>query len=322
MIGHRTTAGRAVNGAKVTRLSQRAHERREPPARAHGEALHRGLPRAAALGTHARRAARTIAVASGKGGVGKSNVVANVAIALARRGQRVVVLDADLGLANIDALLGLEVRATLREVLAGSCRVADTIVEGPAGVRFVPAASGYEEMTRITPEHAMRLLEEFEELEAASDFVLVDTAAGISANVLFFAAAAHEALVVLTPEPTSLTDAYALVKVLATRYAARRLDVLVNLARDRAEAERTFGQVARVAERFLGVDLRWRGWVPWDAEVGEAVRRQRALLEFAPASPAARALDAFAAEILRVPAADTLPPALPLFRGLVEGGAS
>ncbi len=246
----------------------------------------------------ARPALRTIAVASGKGGVGKTNVVVNLAVALGQRGQRVLVLDADLGLANVDTLLGLHPRATLRHVLRGERELAEILIEGPAGIRVAPAASGFEELTRMTEGQAERLLAQLARLESELDVLLIDTGAGISANVLLFAVAAQETLVVVTPEPTSLTDAYALIKVLATRYAERSFGVLVNMARSEAEARRTFAHLARVAERFLHLALEYRGFVPHDAEVAAAVRRQRAIVEFAPGGPVARAFGALAGDVL------------------------
>ncbi|HEY2388650.1 MAG TPA: MinD/ParA family protein [Candidatus Binatia bacterium] len=241
---------------------------------------------------------RAIAVASGKGGVGKTNVVANLALALRRRGQRVIVLDADLGLANLDTLLGVNPRATLRHVLQGECAMRDVLVEGPGGIQLVPAASGFEELTQLTDAQRLLLLEQIDSLEGSFDVLLLDTGAGISPNVLFFATAAHETLVVVTPEPTSLTDAYALVKVLSTRYAEQRFDVLVNMARGEFEAKRTFTHLSRVAERFLHVSLHYAGWLPFDPEVPEAVRRQRAVLELAPGAPISRAFDVLAERML------------------------
>lgn len=246
---------------------------------------------------------RAIAVASGKGGVGKTNVVANLALALRRRGQRVIVIDADLGLANLDTLLGVNPRATLRHVLHGECAMRDVLIEGPGGIQLVPAASGFEDLTQLTDAQRLLLLDQVDSLEGAFDVLLLDTGAGISPNVLFFATAAHETLVVVTPEPTALTDAYALVKVLATRYAEQRFDILVNMARGEFEAKRTFTHLSRVAERFLHVSLHYAGWLPFDPEVPEAVRRQRLVLELAPGAPVSRAFDALAERMLADPLA-------------------
>ncbi len=245
---------------------------------------------------------QVIAVASGKGGVGKTNVVANLAIALQRRGKRVVVIDADLGLANLDTLLGLNPHATLRQVLRGECTLKDVLVEGPAGIRIVPASSGYEDLTQLSDGQRLTLLEQVDTLDGDFDVLLIDTGAGISANVLFFATAAQETLVVVTPEPTALTDAYALIKVLSKRYAEHAFSVLVNMARSELEARKTFTQLTRVAERFLNVSLRYAGWVPWDSEVPEAVRRQQAVVELAPATAATRALGGLADRLCAAPA--------------------
>ncbi|TMA80414.1 MAG: MinD/ParA family protein [Deltaproteobacteria bacterium] len=260
----------------------------------------------AAASNAVTRGGRTIAVASGKGGVGKTNIVANLAIALRRRGQRVIVVDADLGLANLDTLLGVNPRATLRHVLHGECPLRDVLVEGPAGIQIVPAASGFEELTQLTNAQRLLLLEQVDSLDGAFDVLLLDTGAGISSNVLFFAAAAHETMVVVTPEPTALTDAYALVKVLSTRYAEQRFAVVVNMARGEFEARRTFTHLSRVAERFLHVSLRWAGWVPFDAEVPEAVRRQRAVVELAPHAPVSRAFERLAQCVVDGP--ESVPP--------------
>ena len=264
-----------------------------------GAAARAAASSAPALGVTPR--VRAIAVASGKGGVGKTNVVANLALALQRRGQRVIVVDADLGLANLDTLLGLHPRATLRHVVHGERGIRDVLVEGPAGVQIVPAASGYEEMTQLTRDQQLVLLDQIDSLDGAFDVLLLDTGAGISSNVLFFATAAQETLVVTTPDPTALTDAYALIKVLATRYAEQEFGVVVNMARGEAEARRTFNHLSRVAAHFLHVGLQLTGWVPHDPEVGEAVRRQRTVLELAPSAPASRAFEALAAEVASAP---------------------
>ena len=244
---------------------------------------------------------RVIAVASGKGGVGKTNVVANVAVALAQQGARVCVLDADLGLANVDVLYGLAPSASLLHVLRGERALADVLVDGPAGVRIIPAASGVEEMTALGPGERLRVLDEVETLDGTVDVLLVDVAADISTNVLHFTAAAAEALVVITPEPTALTDAYALMKVLASRYGRRDFLVAVNMAAGAADAEAAYARLARVADRFLGVRTEYQGYVPYDDAVPQAVREQLPVVLAAPATPASLALARLARRLLERP---------------------
>ena len=266
---------------------------------------------------------RAMAISSGKGGVGKTNLVANLAVALARRGQRVIVLDADLGLANLDTLLGLHPKATLRHVVHGECSLSEVLVTGPNGIRLVPASSGFEDMTNLGAAERLHLLEQVDALDEDFDVLLVDTAAGLSSNVTFFTTAAQETLVVVTPEPTSLTDAYALIKVLSTRYAEQEFGILVNMAHTDEEADRTFAHLSRVASRFLDVSLRYMGHVPYDRELPEAVRRQQAVLDLAPGCSASRAFDALADRVLAVPPQPRAKGGLQFFfRRLIEGGAS
>ena len=232
---------------------------------------------------------RVIAVASGKGGVGKTNVAANIAVALARQAVKVCVLDADLGLANLDVVLGLSPRLSLLHVLRGERRLPEIVVDGPAGVLVIPAASGFEELTALGAAERIRLLDEVDALDLGLDVLVIDTAAGISGNVLYFTAAAADALVVITPEPTALTDAYALMKVLATRYGRREFLVAVNMAAGAADAEAAFVRLARVAERFLAVRLEYQGYVPYDDAVARAVRSQVPVVLAAPSAPASLA---------------------------------
>jgi flagellar biosynthesis protein FlhG len=246
---------------------------------------------------------RVVAVASGKGGVGKTNVAANLALALARQGSRVCVLDADLGLANIDVLYGLAPAANLIHVLRGERTLADVLCDGPEGVRVIPAASGVEEATALSAAEQLRLLEEVEALAGTIDVLLVDTAAGISSNVLYFTAAAGEALIVITPEPTALTDAYALMKVLAARYGRQEFLVLVNRAAGAADADAAYRRLARVTERFLRVRIEYQGYVPEDDAVARAVRQQRPVLAAAPNAPASLAIAEVARRLAGRPAA-------------------
>lgn len=243
-----------------------------------------------------------ITVASGKGGVGKTNLTANLAVALACEGRRVWVLDADLGLANLDVLLGLTPTRTLSDVLSGERGLAEVALDGPAGVRVIPAASGCEAMTALSAGERLRLLDEVDALDDALDVLLVDAAAGISANVLHFAAAAADALVVVTPEPTALADAYALIKVLAQRYARTEFLVVVNMAAGATDAEAAFRRLERVADRFLGVRLEWVGYVPYDEAVPRAVRAQRPVVLAAPGAPASLALVDLARRLVARPA--------------------
>jgi flagellar biosynthesis protein FlhG len=265
---------------------------------------------------------RVVSVASGKGGVGKTSLAANLAVSLAKRGLRVCVLDADLGLANLDVVLGLSPARSLLHVMRGEARLDEVIVEGPAGIRVVPAASGFLELTALSAEQQLALLAEVDVLEDSLDVLLVDVGAGITPNVLFFAAAAAETLVVLTPEPTALTDAYALIKLLATRHGRQEFLVVVNMAVSVADADAAFRRLQRVTERFLRVRLEYVGFIPADDAVTRAVRHQRPVVLEAPGSPASMAIARIAQRLA------ARPPAAPsggiqfFFRRLVaEGGA-
>ncbi len=265
-------------------------------------------------------AVRVVAVASGKGGVGKTNVTANLAVALAQRGTRVWVLDADLGLANLDMIYGMHPAHTLEDVLRGERRLADVVAEGPAGVRLVPAASGVAELTTLTPGQQLRVLEEVDALDGELDVLLIDVAAGISSNVLYFAAAATETLVVTTPEPTAIADAYALVKVLSTRWGHRTFPVLVNMAASARDAAAAFDRLASVASRFLALRLDSIGWVPADDAVPRAVRAQRPVLLASPDAPASRAIAAVAERLAVARQPETRGGLQFFFRRLLDEG--
>lgn len=226
---------------------------------------------------------------SGKGGVGKTNIVTNIALALAQRGKRVLILDADLGLANVDVLLGLAPTHTIKHVLSGERTLEDILLRGPGGILILPAGSGVPELVDLSDTEKLFLLTEMEELGDSVDVLLIDTSAGISENVLYFNIAAERRVVVVTPEPTSVTDAYALIKVLAGRHHIRTFSILINWAKNGQEAQKVFHQLSAVTDRFLGpLSLGYLGFVPHDDAIPRAVRRQRAVLDIYPEATSSR----------------------------------
>lgn len=229
---------------------------------------------------------RVISVTSGKGGVGKSNVVSNLAIALSSIGKKVLVIDGDLGLGNLDVLLGLSPAFNLNHVFNGEKSITDILVDGPMGIKIIPAGSGIQEFTTLGQHEKLKLLDEMDMLDEQFDILIVDTEAGISENVTYFTAAAQEIIVVVTPEPTSITDVYALIKLLASRYSEHHFKVLVNMAKDSEDALEVFRKLANVAGRFLDISLDYLGCVVKDEKVVEAVKRQRAVTELFPDSEA------------------------------------
>ena len=239
---------------------------------------------------------RVIAVTGGKGGVGKTNVSVNLAVSLAEMGKRTLLMDADLGLANVDVLLGLSPKFTLADLVAGRCQLEDVLLEGPEGLMVVPASSGFRHMAELTPAEHVGLVHVFSELQRALDVMVVDTAAGITDSVLTFCQAAQDTVVVVCDEPASITDAYALIKVLARERGLDRVHVIANMVRDPNEGRKLYEKLSRVCERFIGdVSLNYLGAVPQCDWLRMAVQRQQAVATAYPASPSARAI----AEIAR-----------------------
>lgn len=235
------------------------------------------------------RPVKVIAVASGKGGVGKTSVSVNMAVTLARQGRKVMLMDADLGLANVDVLLGLNARYNLAHVITGECTLEEVITDGPAGIRVVPAASGKDRMARLTTAEHGGLIRAFGALSEDVDIMLIDTAAGISTDVVTFARAAHEVVVVVCDEPASLTDAYALIKVLNRQHDVERFHVLANMTASAYEGRDLFAKLSRVTQRFLDVSLSYMGAIPQDDFMRKAIQRQQAVVEAFPRSRSAKA---------------------------------
>lgn len=227
-------------------------------------------------------APRVISVTSGKGGVGKTNIVGNLAIALQRMGKKVLIFDADLGLANIDIIFGIHPTDNIDAVIRGEKKMSEIIVKGPEGVSIIPASSGIEEVANLTEGQKLNMLSEFDDLNDKFDIMLIDTGAGISSNVVYFNLAAQERIVVVTPEPTSITDAYALLKVMFSRYGTKEFSILLNMVKNEKEAKDVFKTLSNVADKFLvGVSLDYAGFILGDESLRKAViKRQPFICEY------------------------------------------
>ncbi|MBP7547308.1 MAG: MinD/ParA family protein [Corallincola sp.] len=247
------------------------------------------------------RLVKVIAVTGGKGGVGKTNVTINTAVALAELGKRVLVLDADLGLANCDVLLGLRAEKNLSHVLSGECELEEILVEGPKGIMIVPAASGTQSMVELTPAQHAGLIRAFSELRTPCDVLLIDTAAGISDMVLSFSRAAQDVMMVVCDEPTSITDAYALIKILSREHGVFRFKIVANMARSLREGQELFAKLTKVTDRFLDVALELVATIPFDENVRKAVRRQQVVTDAFPRSAASLAFRTLAARAMTWP---------------------
>jgi len=243
---------------------------------------------------------RVFSVTSGKGGVGKTNVAVNLGLALIKLGRRVLLIDADLGLANVDILLGLSPKHTLQDVLTGGMGIEDILVTGPDGIKILPAASGIQEITHLSSEQQLLLLAEVDKLEDQIDIVLIDTSAGISHNVMFFNIAAQDIVVVVTPDPTSMTDAYALIKVLYQKYAEKSVYLLINQVVDETEAKEIYKKITAVCERFLHLSVGYLGFVEKDDKLVKSVRMQKPVIDAFPVSPSSRCFKKVASDLLNI----------------------
>ncbi len=247
-----------------------------------------------------QRPIRVIAITSGKGGVGKTNIATNLAYHLSQMKKKTLVLDADMGLANIDVILGLAPKHNLYHVLRGEKALSEVILEGPGGMRILPATSGIPEMADLSPGEKLALVDELEGLGGDLDFMLIDTAAGIAGNVIYFNVAAREIIVVVSPEPTSITDAYALIKILYSNHGEKRFMLLVNMVKNSNEAREVFLKVSNATSHFLNLSIEYLGYVLEDTRVTEAVRRQKAFSEIYPDSRAGKCVQSIARKLCRL----------------------
>jgi flagellar biosynthesis protein FlhG len=236
------------------------------------------------------RPVKVIAVTGGKGGVGKTTVSANLAVCIAASGRDVMLVDADLGLANVDVVLGLHTRFHLGNVIQGECALEDAIVTGPHGLQIVPAASGIKRMANLSPAEHAGIIRAFSDLYHRIEVLIVDTAAGLHDSVMTFSQAAHHVVVVVCDEPASITDAYALIKVLSREHGVQRFQVLANQTRRSGEGPDLFQKISRVCDRFLNVTLEFAGSIPFDDYLRRAVQRQTAVVDAYPASISSIAL--------------------------------
>lgn len=233
---------------------------------------------------------RVFAVASGKGGVGKTNVSVNLATAFAQLGKKVMIMDADLGLANVDVMLGLQPKLNLSHVIKGECGLEEILLDAPGGIQVIPASSGVQNMAELSPAEHAGLIRAFSELNIDLDILIVDTAAGISDSVVSFSKASQELIMVVCDEPASITDAYALIKLLNRDHGMRRFRVLANMAHSEKEGRELFAKLVKVTERFLDdVVLDFMGSIPYDEYLRKAVKMQRPVVDAFPSSKIATA---------------------------------
>jgi flagellar biosynthesis protein FlhG len=248
-----------------------------------------------------RSDARVISITSGKGGVGKTSIVANLGYAFDKLGKKVLVLDADLGLGNLDVLLGLAPKYNLSHVITGEKTIEEILISGPRNMKILPASSGIQELTQLTKEQKIQILTQLDHLIDSVDILLIDTAAGISSNVMDFNATAQEIVVVVSPEPTSITDAYALMKVLSLKYSEKVCKLLVNMTTRPDEGREVYRQLHLVTDRFLDICIEYLGCIQYDDKVTRGVRSQKIVSELYPDTHVSRCFKDLARKISNTP---------------------
>jgi flagellar biosynthesis protein FlhG len=247
------------------------------------------------------RVPRVFSVTSGKGGVGKTAVVTNVALALARMGKKVLIMDADLGLANIDVSFGLTPRYTLADFFASSRDLSEILIDGPGGLRILPAGSGEQALTSLDGPQRMRFVQALQALDEEFDVILIDTEAGISRNVTYFNSAAQDIVIVTTGDPTAITDAYALMKLLSAEYGEKNFYLVVNHVDSRDEGLEVYQKLTMISNRFLDIAVDYLGCIPEDRKMVECLRRQRAIIDEYPEEETSRIFAELAEDLLLTP---------------------
>jgi flagellar biosynthesis protein FlhG len=252
------------------------------------------------------RPVRVISVTSGKGGVGKTNIVANLAVQLQKSGHKVLVLDGDFGLANMNIVMGLEAKHTIYDVLSGEKELSDVMLDGPHGVKLIPATSGIFKMTQLSMTEKSILMERLEASPHHFDVLLIDTGAGINSDVAYLNSAATEVIVVATPEPTSIADAYALMKVMSQDYRVKRFKLLVNMVDSPKDALGVYNNLLNVSDRFLNIGIEYLGHILRDSRVSQAVLARKVLCDAWPDTAASRCFEAVSKSLMETPAKSEL----------------
>ena len=282
--------GCQLDQAVALRNMKKSEKKPEPP-------FEDGISRAPATQPVTGKNVRVISITSGKGGVGKTNITVNLAYLLTKMKKKTLILDADMGLANIDVILGLTPKYNLFHVLNGEKTMQEALIQGPGGITILPSASGIQEMSDLSKGQKLTLLDELRAVSREMDFLLIDTAAGIAGNVMYFNMAADEIIVVASPEPTSLTDAYAIIKVLYQKHAKKCFRLLVNMVRDAREGREVYQRLHQATDRFLNLNIEYFGYILRDEKLPEAVKQQEAFTVRYPQSPASKCLLALAEKL-------------------------
>jgi len=249
------------------------------------------LRRKVKMGSNNKDLPRVIAVTSGKGGVGKTNIVGNMAVCLSQMGKRVVIIDADVGLANMDIIFNLRPEYDIRHVIRSQKTLNQVMVESGHGIKILPGGSGFSDLTQLNEGEKLNLLSEFETLSDQADIILVDTGAGISSNVLYFNCACDECIVIATREPTSITDAYAMMKVMSREYGTKYFKLIVNMVDSDDDAKKVYASLSAALDKFLkNVVLEYLGPIPFDRQLQMAVRNRELVMDKSPDSSSAGAI--------------------------------